>query len=176
MSKVLVVVYSYTGTALAVAQLLCSQQPDWRLAHVTEERPRSGTLGYWRCVMDSLLARRPAIRYNGPPPSDFDAVVLVSPIWAFQLASPMRTFVHLRREELANVSVISTMGGKGAPNAFAEVAEILDQKLVLSTAFTQREVDDGSYAARLQAFGAAVAAAEDSTEAVRPVVLSPQTV
>ncbi|MGN8081361.1 flavodoxin family protein [Variovorax sp. 22077] len=173
MSNVLVIVYSYTGTSRRVAELLCSQQ-NWPLASITEVQPRAGGLGSLRCVIDSLLRRRPAIRYDGPPPTDFDAVVLVSPIWLLQLASPMRAFVARQRGRLPDVAVLSVMGGQGAPNAAAEIARILDRAPILSSSVTMREVDDGSCAARLQAFGTAVRDAEASHDVVRPVTLSPQ--
>ena len=92
MNNILVIVYSYTGTSRRVAELLCSQQ-NWQLASVTEASPRSGVPGTWRCIFDSFFRRQPAIHYDGPPPSDFDAVVLVSPIWMLQLTGPMRSFV-----------------------------------------------------------------------------------
>ncbi|MBB4221639.1 flavodoxin family protein [Variovorax guangxiensis] len=173
MNNVLVIVYSYTGTSRRVAELLCSQQ-NWQLASIIETRPRAGGLGSLRCVIDSLLRREPAIRYDGPPPGDFDAVVLVSPIWMLQLAGPMRSFVARQRARLPDVAVLSVMGGQGAPNAAAEVARIVGRAPILSSSVTMREVDDGSCAARLQAFGNAVREAEGPQAVVRPVTLSPQ--
>jgi hypothetical protein len=70
---------------------------------------------------DSLFRRCPEIRYDGPLPRNFDAVVLVSPIWALRLAGPMRSFAARRRDHLPDVAVISVMGGRGAPNAVAEI-------------------------------------------------------
>lgn len=67
MSKVLAVVYSYTGTSRRLAQLLVAQQ-QWTLAEVREARPRSGFVGTWRCLMDSFFRRCPEIRYDGPNP------------------------------------------------------------------------------------------------------------
>ncbi len=67
MSKVLVVVYSHTGTSRRLSEQLCNQL-GWQLAEIVEERPRRGIPGIWRCVLDSLLQRRPAIRYDGPFP------------------------------------------------------------------------------------------------------------
>ncbi len=174
MSKVLVVVYSYTGTGRRLAQLLCSVQ-GWSLGEIVETRPRSGgAAGNWRCLFDSWLRRRPAIRYMGAPPQEFDAVVLVSPIWIYRLAGPMRSFVTQYRESLPDVAVCSVMGGRGAPNAVAEIGSILGRSPMLSTAFTAREVDDGSCAARLQAFGNAVQAAEESQLVMRAATWSPQ--
>jgi len=175
MNKVLVVVYSYTGTSRKAAELLCSQQ-GWRLEEISEVRARRGASGNLRCLLDSLFRRSPEVRYDGPSPQDFDAVVLVSPIWGQQLAGPMRSFVARRREHLPDVAVVSVMGGSGAPNAVAEIGRILGRAPILSTAFTMREVDNGSFAARLQAFGTAVRGMEDSQAAVRPVTLSPQAI
>jgi len=175
MKNVLVIVYSYTGTSRRVAELLCSQQ-GWPIATVTDARPRGGAMGSWRCMLDSFFRRRPAICYDGPPPSDFAAVVLVSPIWMLQLAGPMRSFIARQRDRLPDVAVLSVMGGQGAPNAVAEIGNLLGRAPILSSAVTMREVDDGSCAARLQAFGTAIGSAEDSHTVVRPVTLSPQSI
>ncbi len=45
------------------------------------------------------------------------------------------------------------MGSAGAVNAVAEVVSLLDDVAVEATAFTSREVLDGSCSQRLQAFG-----------------------
>lgn len=113
---------------------------------------------------------------TGQPPQDFDVVVLVSPIWGLQLAGPMRSFATQMRDHLPDVAVVSVMGGRGGPNAVAEIGRIIGRAPIFSTSFTMREVDDGSFAARLQAFGTAVRGMEDSQATVRPVTLSPQAI
>ena len=175
MSKILVVCYSYTGTCLDLARELCSQQ-GWQKAEITLARPRGGKLGYWRCVLDSLLRRTPEIRYNGPPPLKYEAVVLISPIWAFRLASPMRSFVARRRDHLPQVAVISVMGGAGAPNAVAEVGELLGRAPIHSAAFTMKEVEEGDCRARLQSFAGELRDALASKRRTLPAGLSPQTI
>mgnify|MGYP001550631777 CR=1 FL=1 len=173
MSKILVVVYSYTGTCRRLAELLCDEQ-GWPIAEVTDARPRSGALGTWRCLLDSWLRRQPPIHYTGLPPDDFDAVVLVAPIWAYRLAGPMRTFVASRRGHLPEVAVAPVMGGSGASNAITEIGHLLGRVPILSAAFTAREVEDGSCAARLRAFGDGVRAAQ-AADVTRPAIWSPQT-
>lgn len=175
MDKILVVVYSYTGTSRRLAQLLCSQL-GWPLGEIVEVRTRAGATGTLRCVADSLLRRRPLIRYAGPDPGDFEAVVLVSPIWAYRLAGPMRSFVADSRADLRRFAVASVMGSRGAPNAVAEVSDLLGRPPLLDAAFTAREVDDGSCAGRLQAFGRALQAASDDAAPVRPSTWSPRSV
>lgn len=152
MADTLIVCYSYTGTSRKLAQLLSAQQ-GWPVGEVVELESRAGASGTVRCMLDSLLRRQPPILYQGPDPSRFDAVVLVSPIWMYRLAGPMRTFVASRAEVLEQVALICVMGSAGAVNAVAEVASLLDDVAVEATAFTSREVFDGSCAPRLQVFG-----------------------
>lgn len=175
MSKILVVAYSWTGTCSRLAKLLSHQQPGWQLGKIVLEQPRKGRAGYWRCVFDSVLRRRPAIRYEGPSPRQFDAVVLVSPIWAFSLAGPMRSFVTTRRDHLPDVAVISVMGGAGAANAVHEVERLIGRSAVMSAAFTMQEVREGAAGTRLRTFGDALRSAEDARlEAATDKGLSPQ--
>jgi hypothetical protein len=172
MSKILVVTYSFTGTGSRLTELLCRSR-NWPSAAVAERRPRKAWVTL-RCALDSFLRRRPPIIYNGPDPSGFDLVVLVAPIWLYRVASPMRSFVASFRPSIRRVAVISVMGGKGGQSAAAEIGGLLGQAPIMSTTFTQREVDDGSYAPRLLALAGALEAATDLKGDIRPFVLSPE--
>lgn len=173
MSRILVVSYSRTGTCTRLAKLVCSQQPGWQHGEIRLEDARSGRAGYWRCVLDSVLKLRPAIRYEGPFPRDFDAVVLVSPIWAFSLAGPMRSFVHTRREHLPDVAVISVMGGAGASNAVREVERIIGRPSALHAAFTMQQVESGEAGIASRHFGDALRELEDSRHPKTLAAFSP---
>jgi hypothetical protein len=171
MSKFLVVSYSYTGTSRQVAQTLCEMQA-WDQAEIKDREARAGWSGTVRCVLDSLFRRAPEIQVPALNLLDYDAVVLVSPIWAYRLAGPMRSFVAQNRHALPDVAVISVMGSRGAPNAEAEIAALLGRTPMLSTAFTAVEIGNGSYAGRLDAFGSAIRKAKEQTQALRPAMWS----
>ena len=173
MSRILVVSFSWTGTCTRLAKLMCNQQPGWQLGEIRLEKPRKGQAGYWRCVLDSVLRLRPAIRYEGPFPRDFDAVVLVSPIWAFSLAGPMRSFVHTRRDHLPDVAVVSVMGGAGAANAVREVERIIGRPSALNAAFTMQEVESGQAGIASRRFGDTLRELEDSKNPETFAALAP---
>ncbi|MES3000105.1 MAG: flavodoxin [Pseudomonadota bacterium] len=157
MDNVLVVAYSNTGQSLRLARLLCSHT-GWPLATIADEKPRAGAAGTLRCMLDSLLRRKPAIRYEGPDPADFRTVVLVSPIWMRRLSGPMRSFVAGRCASLRRVAVISTMNSAGAENAVAEIggmtacAPYLGSASLVHAVFTSREIDNGDFGGRLEEF------------------------
>lgn len=169
MSKYLVVFYSYTGTSRRVAQTLCQQQ-SWERVEIRDRDVRAGWSGTLRCVLDSVFSREPAINMPSKDMRSYDAVVLVSPIWAYRLAGPMRTFVAQHRQALPDVAVISVMGSRGAPNAEAEIGELLGRSPLMSTSFTSDEVADGSFASRLEMFGKALRQAKDGTASLRPAM------
>ena len=173
MRKILVVAYSYTGTARCLAQMLCAQQ-GWPMAEVVDVRPRSGFQGTARCVLDSMLRRAPPIRYEGPDPAGFDTVVLVAPIWMYRLAGPMRSFVAEHASSLPQVALLCTMGSAGAVNAVAEIGALLHRPPLLSLACTQRQVQDGSCAATLRTLGTALQPGSAQESPGRPTSWSPR--
>jgi hypothetical protein len=173
MSRTLVVFYSYTGNSRQLAKLL-SAQHGWPVGEVFEQHPRSGGMtGFLRCVADSLFHLRPAVIYRGPDPADYKTVVLVSPVWLQQLCGPMRSFLRDKRDRIVRAAVFSTMGGRGASNAVAEIANILGRDPIVAEVATARDVEDGSCAAAAEAFGNSVALPGDATPA-RPAVWSPE--
>ncbi len=173
MSKTLVITYSYTGTGRRLTKLLCAQQ-GWLAGDVLELRSRARAWGTLRCVLDSLLKRHPAVRYIGPPLKDFDSVVLVAPIWLGGLAGPMRSFVANYADSLPDIAVISVMGSAGTPSAATEIARVAQRTPLLEAAFTAREIEDGSCAARLRAFGDALQARRHPAMPQRPAEISSQ--
>ena len=59
--KVLAVSYSYTGRA--EASLGTRRSLGWAEGEITDHAPGARN---WRCILDSLLRRKPRIRYTGP--------------------------------------------------------------------------------------------------------------
>ncbi len=153
--NVLIVHYSFTGTCRRIGEALQARF-GWAAGEITDAVPGRGN---WRCVLDSLLRRRPSIRYAGPAIRSFDTVVLVAPIWVYRLAGPMRAFVTEHRGELPSVVLVTAMGGRGAPNALAEVTDILGRPPALFLPLTTREVEDGSFVERLEGFRGDIAPA-----------------
>lgn len=152
MSRPLVVVYSWTGTSRLLAHTLASRR-GWALGEIHDAVPARNA---WRCVLDTLLRREPPIDYTGPDPAEHDPVLLVSPIWAWHLAGPMRSFVSRWRTSLRRVVVVSVMDASGAGGAVKEVTRLLGRPPRLDEAFLSATVADGRCSAKLDTLGRAV--------------------
>lgn len=154
MNKVLIVFYSYSGTCRRVSSML-SASYGWPTTEIIDVQPHRSV---WRCMVDSLLRRRPEIRCTGPSPDEFEAVVLVTPVWAYRLAGPMRSFVAQHGSQLPAAAVVSAMASNGAFNAEAEVATLTGQQPFMTLPILARHVEDGTCAEQLQAFADAIQA------------------
>lgn len=159
MSEILVISYSNTGTSRRLAQMLCKQQ-GWPMAEISEAQPRCGLSGQLSCLLDSWMRRRPPICYTGPPPNEYDAVVLVAPVWSWRLAGPVRSFLKLMNEKLPDLAMISVTQSLGTLDVISELSSLIGYFPVLSTTFTPDEINDESCLKRLQIFSKATEAAE----------------
>jgi flavodoxin len=159
MSEILVISYSDTGASRRLAQMLCKQQ-GWPMAEISEIYPRCGLSGQINCLLDSWMRRRPSICYTGPPPNEYDAVVLVAPVWSWRLAGPVRSFVKLMNEQLPDLAIISVAESWETRDAITELSSIIGYFPVSNTTFTPDEINDESCLKRLQTFGEETQAAE----------------
>lgn len=167
MSDILVISYSNTGTSRRLAQMLCEQQ-GWPMAEIKEAHPRCGLSGQLRCLLDSWLRRRPPICYVGPPPNEYDAVILVAPVWSWRLAGPVRSFVKLMNEQLPDLALISVSQGIDTKGVISELNSLLGYHPVLSATFTPDEIHNNKNCLdRLQFFGKATQLAEHNQVSIQ---------
>lgn len=173
-SESLIVYYSRTGTAKQVAETLAAYT-GWRQAEVRDEKPRAGLYGDLRCVLDILLHRTPAYRYEGPVPSDCAHVVVVAPVWLGRLAAPMRKFLLDHAPFSGTVSAVCVMASRGGFRAEDDIAFLTGKTPAPALVLKQRDVLSGAAAEPLAAFAAALRARQTTpAPIVRPVWISPR--
>ncbi len=154
MAKVLVVFHSRTGHCRMLAEALAKKR-GWKLGEVMYV---DGRRSYARCARDALLRRAPEIRYAGPAPGRFEVVVLVSPVWCWQLCPPMRSFVRSLHGKRPQLAVLMCTGGSGAENAMAEIERQAARPIVARIALLQSEVEAASREGELRIFADEVSA------------------
>ena len=127
MARIGIFFYSRTGTGRVVAERLSSVS-GWPSYEIRDAAPRFGLRGDLRCVVDSLLKRSPAIRYDGPSLEQFDHVILISPVWLRALAAPMRSFLKAQGPLISAYSIICVMSGYGGFRAVDDMATLAGSK------------------------------------------------
>jgi hypothetical protein len=119
-----VVFYSYSGNSRRTAGRIA----DARLCEVLEirdARPRPRRFwNFWRGIFDAVKRRSPAVLPTRAIRAD-ERVILCLPIWAGQIAAPVRTWLSAHGREIRNLAVILDSGGTSDwPKATAEIERL----------------------------------------------------
>ncbi|MFA5359771.1 MAG: flavodoxin [Patescibacteria group bacterium] len=141
--KILVAYYSRTGITKKLAEFLAE-----KLGAQTEEIKdtvnRAGAVGYMlagRDAMQRKLTKLEPLKLN---PADFDLVIIGTPVWAWNMSAPIRTYLTEHKDKFKQVAFFCTMGSDGDIKTFKEMGEIINKKPVAVLALKTKEVVDNS--------------------------------
>lgn len=126
--KTLVAYYSQTGNNAALAQEVASR---WGAAThaIVEVKPRT----MMTTILDMTFGRHPKLTPVNLPFEEYEFVLLMGPLWMFQLASPLRSFCRQAKGQIGRYGFISVCGGALGPNT--SIAKELVRRLGKSLAF-----------------------------------------
>jgi flavodoxin len=151
MKKSLVVCFSRTGHTEAVARQLATRlRAD--LECITEAQGRDGLLGYLRSALEALLGMHPVIARSLHRPQDYDLIVIGTPVWFWNMSSPVRSYLRRHRTHITQVAVFCTMGGSGGAKVQDDMARLLGRPALARLALKERDIDQGRVANAIERF------------------------
>lgn len=144
MPKQLVAYYSWTGNTAKVAKLL-AETLSADIEEILEVKPRSGLLSFMATVVDSVPKRSPPILQATINVADYDVVILGCPIWASNMATPMRTYIMQENPRIKHVALFCTLGGSGGKLALARMAALSEQTSLADLILEQPALTSGKW-------------------------------
>jgi flavodoxin len=138
MNRTLIVYHSRTGHTRHVAQAL-ARRLHADLDEIRIVQPLSGAAGYTMCAIEALAGLTPALRPAHRDPSAYELVVIGTPVWFWNLSSPVRSWLaaHPLKQRVA---YFCTMGGSGSGRVFAAMAQLTGRAPVATLALSEREL------------------------------------
>ena len=119
--KTLIVYYSFTQNNSILAKYLQGKL-GCDMLRIEEVKKRTGLT----ILLDLLFNRSPKIRGFGLSLSRYDHFILIAPVWAGKIASPLKTFLLQAGHAIHNYSFITVCGGqKGQREKIANQLEEL---------------------------------------------------
>lgn len=149
--RVLVVFFSRTGTTRRLAGALAGMMSA-DIEEICDFTERRGALGYLRCVIDSWRKRPAEIVPAGLDPSQYDLVLVGTPVWAGAVSAPVRAYLLQNRSRFRHVGFFCIFGGLGAGTAFDEMRALAGKAPVAQCKVRAAEVQRGAVAASLVLF------------------------
>jgi len=154
--KTLIVYYSRDGGTRKVAEELKAQLGA-DIEEIMEPKGRGGPLGWIRSGKEGSSGTIVSINPVKADPSKYNIVAIGTPIWAWSLSSPIRSYLVAMKEKLPRVAFFCTMDGN--PGETFKVMEELTGKAPIATIeIMSAEVKSGAYKEKLKAFSGNVEA------------------
>jgi len=123
MPKYLVAYYSWTGNTAKVADLIAGTLSA-DIEEIQDVKPRGGLFAFAAAVVASVLQKSPPILPPTRNANDYDVVILGSPVWASNMATPMRSYLMRENPRIKRVALFCTLGGSGGKDALARMAAL----------------------------------------------------
>jgi len=126
MTKILIVYYSLTGNTQFIAEALREtiEADILELKPVKELNPESGTKFMWG-GFQSTMKKKPELMDFNINPLEYDLIILGTPVWAWNISPPMRTFLSMFDLHSKNVALLMSHAGDGI-KAMVRFKEILE--------------------------------------------------
>jgi len=158
--KALVVYYSRTGNTKKVAWAIAEAlkgKAEVTVEELVDTKSRQGILGWFRAGGDASLKRAVPIRPVQAHVAGFDLVVVGTPVWAFTMASAVRSFLVEHGANMQRSAFFCTMGGSGAKGAFAAMEQVSGKVPVATLVITEKQLrDEKTLSEKAKTFAAAL--------------------
>lgn len=139
MSNVLVVYYSLTGNTRQVAEIIAAAY-DADLELIEETYNRDTGPGRIRSAIEGFWGLSSSITPPKHDLSEYDLVVVGTPVWAARLSSPVRAYLSQQRASLERVAFFCTQGGIGGKWALYSMAKVSGWRPIARMIISERQL------------------------------------
>ena len=140
--KILIAYYSRTGHVERVAKAI-AKELGADLDRIIPENDYGGTKGYNKAGFEAMLRRKPKIKF-AKDPSKYDLVIVGSPMWAFTMSSPARSYI-LQNKAKMKAAAFFTSSGSRFRFALNSMKRAYRRKPVSTLQIREKEIEEGSY-------------------------------
>ena len=134
--KTAVVYYSMSGnTAMTAEKLAEALGADCVEIRPEKAYPDRGVKKFLWGGKSAVMAETPKLEPYDFRAEEYDRIVIGFPVWASNIAPPVRTFAQENRDLLKNkkIAAFACQSGNGAEKAFRKLAEVLGRDSVAPT-------------------------------------------
>ncbi len=149
--KVLIIFYSRNGVTKKIAEEL-GKITSWEVEEIFDIKNRSGAIGYLSAGREAMKKKLTEIKPIEKDLTEYDLIIVGTPIWAWTVSVPVRTFLENYKKDFKRLAFFCTMGGNGAEGAFVEMAKISGLKPIATLSLLTKEVTQNNFVEKLKKF------------------------
>lgn len=149
--RILIIYYSRTGTTKQVAEKI-QKSLNCEIEEIIDTKNRKGPIGYISAGRDATMKKLTRLKEAKYNPSEYDLIIIGTPIWSWNISTPIRTYLENNKNKFNKVAFFCTMGGSGSNRCFNEMEKIINKKSIASLALLTKEVKEKKYQEKLNEF------------------------
>lgn len=149
--KILVVYYSRTENTAQIAQELANTL-ECDIEEIIDTKNRSGILGWIRSGRDGGSKSLTVINEPVNDPSQYDLIVIGTPVWAGHVSTPVRTYIHQNQANFNNVAFFCTAGSDNVSGTLMDMTELSGTSPVATLTVRAKEIKNRTYTDKIQEF------------------------
>ncbi|MCQ2970502.1 Flavodoxin [Methanobrevibacter gottschalkii] len=137
--KTLLVYYSRTDVTKKIAKMI-QEKINCDIEEITDDDKYSGKLGFLKGGMNASMGRTSDINIISKNPTDYDLIIIGTPVWASNIATPIYTYLMKYNKDFKNVASFCTCMGNGYEKTLKNISEITGKEQISTMFFTAEDI------------------------------------
>ncbi|MBN2395484.1 MAG: hypothetical protein JXC36_03355 [Candidatus Atribacteria bacterium] len=136
--KVFIVYFSRSGRTKKLAEQINQKIPS-DLEEIKDHMNRKGIIGFLKSGNEAYFNSIPLIHPLKKDPTKYDIVIIGTPVWANNIASPVRSFLKEYKDKLEKVAFFCTSMGSDPKLVFAQMGKVIHKEPVAVLNISSRD-------------------------------------
>jgi flavodoxin len=156
-SRILVVFYSRSDTTAEFAGRLAAElDGDYERLQEVDFPRRTGPFGFLCSILDVVRKRPSHLRPMTHELSNYDVVLIGTPVWAGRASTPVATWLAQHWHEVRTTAFFCTMGGRGSEDTFAQMQQLAHCAPIATCAISARDMQGDAAVEKVARFVLAI--------------------
>lgn len=154
--KMLVIFYSRTGNTRKIAESI-SKSFNCDIEEIKEKESRKGIFKNIIEIKDAILGNEADICKCEKDPSEYDVVIIGTPVWASHVTPAIRTYISKNKDKIKCAAFFNTHGTekiKISTKVFKDLEKIIVKKPKALMDISKVEIKNEDYKKKIEIFGA----------------------
>ncbi len=160
--KTLVVYFSRSGVTKTLAEQIargCGAD----IESVKDLTVRNGIFGYMKSLLQAAWHREALIGRSEHSAGDYELIVLGTPIWCWNMSSPIRSYIKRYQGQFRRVALFCTYGGSGQGKVLADMQALCGLVPIATLAVTTETMREGLIQQKVTDFARLIQGVDRST-------------
>ena len=137
--KTLLVYYSRTNVTKKIAEMI-QKEINCDIEEITDNDKYAGKIGFMKGGMNASMGRTSKINPISKNPADYDLIIIGTPVWASNIATPVYTYLKKYEQDIKNVASFCTCMNSGFEKTLENISKVTGKEQISTMFLTAEDI------------------------------------